>query len=77
MKPKCVCGGTICQNKAGDPAVRRFRCVGCRRLVPWCFGAADDMPLHCDDCWAEMHATTAALDGVGPGDEQKIQRRPR
>ena len=30
-----------------------YRCPGCRRLVPWCLGAADDKPELCDDCWAE------------------------
>jgi hypothetical protein len=58
--PRCTCGGSICQDKHGAPAVRRYRCVGCKRLVPWCFGAADDMPSHCDNCWAEAHATEAA-----------------
>lgn len=53
---KCLCGGSICQNRPGESVVRRFRCAGCLRLVPWCFGSADDMPLHCDDCWAKEHA---------------------
>jgi hypothetical protein len=38
-------------------------------------GAADDMPLHCHDCWTEMHSTATVLDGAGLGDEQEIQRR--
>lgn len=32
-----------------------YRCEGCDRLVPWSNGAADDMPDHCDDCWAQAH----------------------
>lgn len=32
-----------------------YACPGCKRLVPWCFGAADDMPDHCDDCWSVAH----------------------
>lgn len=30
-----------------------FRCAGCRRVVPWCFGVDDDDPVKaalCDDC---------------------------
>lgn len=33
-----------------------YRCRGCRRYVCACNGAADDMPLHCDDCWAKAQA---------------------
>lgn len=32
-----------------------FRCNGCSRLVPWSQGCSDDMPDHCDDCWALHH----------------------
>lgn len=45
--PQCTCGGSICGTRG-----KRYICVGCKRDVPWCFGAADDMPEHCDDCWS-------------------------
>lgn len=51
----CTCRGSICRNTAGDKVARVFRCAGCKRFVPWCFGAADDLPDHCDDCWAKRH----------------------
>jgi len=35
---------------------RRYTCPGCLRFVPWCFGAADDAPELCDDCWGAKHA---------------------
>lgn len=36
-----------------------FRCVGCRRWVPWDDGADDDMPEHCAACWAAAHPEAA------------------
>jgi hypothetical protein len=36
-----TCGGT-------------YVCTGCERKVGWCFGAADNMPELCDECWAEV-----------------------
>lgn len=32
-----------------------YQCRGCKRHVPWSFGCDDDMPHHCDDCWADAH----------------------
>lgn len=32
-----------------------YVCAGCSRRVPNEFGADDDMPDHCDDCWLEAH----------------------
>lgn len=32
-----------------------YRCSGCDRWRPWCDGCGDDMPEHCDRCWAEAH----------------------
>jgi len=32
-----------------------YRCKRCRRRCCWCFGAADDLPDHCDDCWAKVN----------------------
>lgn len=46
--PQCFCDSEDCWV---------YRCPGCWRIRPWCFGAADDMPDHCDDCWAKAHAT--------------------
>ena len=31
-----------------------FRCRGCkRRRCGWCQGADDNLPFHCNDCWAK------------------------
>jgi hypothetical protein len=32
-----------------------YFCAGCFQVVGWCNGAGDDMPDHCDDCWAAFH----------------------
>lgn len=32
-----------------------FLCAGCVEWVSWDLGAADDMPEHCDRCWATAH----------------------
>ena len=32
-----------------------FLCPGCNRYCAPCFGCADDMPDHCDDCWVKAH----------------------
>lgn len=36
-----------------------YLCAGCSRWVSWNFGADDDMPEHCDDCWALAHGADA------------------
>jgi hypothetical protein len=41
--PECCCDG-FCAD-------RTYECAGCFRDVPWCYGAHDDMPDYCDDCW--------------------------
>ena len=28
-----------------------YKCLLCERRCCWCFGAADDYPELCDDCW--------------------------
>jgi hypothetical protein len=38
-----------------DASAEMWRCKGCFRLICDGFGAADDMPDHCDDCWALAH----------------------
>ena len=37
-----------------DQAWKYFDCPGCGRRVPWCYGAADDMPELCDGCWYQV-----------------------
>jgi hypothetical protein len=32
----------------------RFRCIECGQLVHIDFGAADDQPDVCDDCWLDV-----------------------
>ena len=54
----CQCGGGVCGDY--DPETdtytekdgKTYLCPGCLRNIPWCCGAADDMPELCDDCWA-------------------------
>jgi hypothetical protein len=29
-----------------------YTCERCRKLFGWCYGASDDLPDYCDDCWA-------------------------
>ncbi len=52
-------------RNAGGVAPRRalcrcgcpvFVCGRCRRLTPFCLGAADDMPDACDECWSKAHS---------------------
>ena len=45
----CVCDGDVCTE---DTLV--YQCPCCLRFVPHCFGASDDMPDLCDDCWDEF-----------------------
>jgi len=53
IDPRCTCGGDphLCGVEG-----RRYLCASCRLLMPWCFGASDDMPDVCDDCWALARA---------------------
>lgn len=60
MLVQCQCSGTLCRKSpvtGRDLAFTlRYKCPGCKRRVPWCFGAADDLPELCDDCWRKAHA---------------------
>lgn len=62
----CLCGGGICEGTQDKPS-KRYTCEGCDRSVPWCFGASDNMPMHCDDCWAldDAHPMSPILNAVG------------
>jgi hypothetical protein len=51
--PLCCCAGEQCLG-------RTYFCKPCGRRVPWCFGAGDDRPDICDDCWAAAEAREAA-----------------
>ena len=44
---KCTCGECESENQY-------YQCKGCKRIVPWCFGAADKYFDYCDDCAAEL-----------------------
>lgn len=59
----CYCkpgtdGPVICQDALGryNPTACRYTCAGCKRRVPWCYGADDDYPELCDDCWLQARA---------------------
>ena len=57
--PKCTCRGNVCGDPIQVPGFkypgRTFKCQSCWRVIPWCFGADDDMPYDCDDCWGIAH----------------------
>lgn len=36
-----------------------FRCNRCEQIHSWDFGAADDAPGLCDDCWAAFFAKSS------------------
>jgi hypothetical protein len=36
-----------------------FECQGCKRVVPWSQGAADDHPELCDSCWSKRDGGAA------------------
>jgi hypothetical protein len=56
--PQCTC--KECDDpqfwEADETEPRRFDCDGCKREVPWCFGADDESPMgdemfdYCDSC---------------------------
>lgn len=48
---QCLCGGDVCEGTEDRPG-KRYVCKGCDRSVLWCFGGDDNLPFHCDDCWA-------------------------
>jgi hypothetical protein len=59
VEPREVC---LCRAETrvdGCEMCRVFRCAGCKRWRSWGLGAADDMPGHCDDCWAKAHGKAA------------------
>ncbi len=44
------------ENHEQDWDAMEFVCRGCGRFVcGWCEGGSDDMPDHCDKCWAKAH----------------------
>jgi hypothetical protein len=50
----------MCNTYAGCSKHHLYKCVGCKLVYSWAFGASDDMPDHCDDCWAKAHAKEVA-----------------
>jgi hypothetical protein len=65
----CGCDGEICTDD-----VLVYQCPCCLRFVPWCFGAGDDMPDLCDDCWCCFEHDPAAPTAPQPP-EGPTQRR--
>jgi len=70
MNLGCLCKGTlevwpyasvVCMDSRlqYNPTACKFTCIRCRRRVPWCRGADDALPEHCDDCWALEKGTDA------------------
>lgn len=48
--PDCTCGECEIEDQY-------YQCDGCKRIVPWCFGAADKYFDYCDDCVSEIEKT--------------------
>lgn len=40
-----------------------YICPQCERAVPWCFGADDEAPAICDECWGRLRALDAVPKG--------------
>ena len=59
---KCTCGECESENQY-------YQCKGCKRIVPWCFGAADKYFDYCDDCAAKL----SAQDEPEPMDERVLK----
>jgi hypothetical protein len=55
--PDCQCGlcGLPEELQDLDDGDRMYECATCKRLVPWCYGAADKMPDSCDCCWVATY----------------------
>lgn len=48
-----------CEERIESAYAETYECVGCHKEVPWSNGGANDMPEHCDDCWAAAHRESA------------------
>ena len=49
----CNCGSGFAPIRDGSRC-KLYWCRGCRRWVPWCYGAADARPALCDGCAATV-----------------------
>ena len=49
--PNCECGKPL-GDKGWCPECCEFRCATCGFVVHASFGAADDFPDECDECWS-------------------------
>lgn len=61
---RCHADGT--RDKECSQSGEHYRCKGCRRTCCWCFGADDEMPEYCDDCWAGRQDTPPPPGGRPP-----------
>ena len=43
--------GPLCQYTGIAGRCKMFYCPKCKKLYPWCQGAADNQPSRCDFCW--------------------------
>ena len=59
---KCFCDECEAEGNYYD-------CEGCKRTVPWCFGAADKYFDYCDDCASVL----SAQDEPEPVDEKILE----
>ena len=63
--PACFCGE--CQDNS-------YKCSGCSRIVPWCFGAGDNLYLYCDDCAATLYKA-GIYEKLSPSQEADFQAK--
>lgn len=43
-----------------------YVCIRCARACGYCFGASDDMPAVCDDCWHVIDAAPGKGESLDP-----------
>ena len=58
------CSNKICKLPEDCERCRRFVCNACECVVKWGFGAADDAPGLCDDCWAHYISPWSDFDAM-------------
>lgn len=53
--PRSIVQHIAARVRRADEREKTFMCHGCKQKTPWSKGCDDEMPHHCDDCWAKAH----------------------